>query len=235
MAVSPFALMRDPRRGCGSTSPFTPSIGYGSAKGYQYSDPQAETRPQNQRKGFSVWDFLKETAKGGLTGGFTSAAFYGAGKGIERIKESIRSNERDALQSVLSLSLGEADDNAINLAIKNAGPSTSEEFRVFGHGSPNTIQYNGRELDARQVAELIRNSPQYIGGNQKVILYSCDTGRASNGFARQLADILDVLVEAPNRKLRPLEQGGFEIFDPIPWVKGGKLPGSWVQYEPPRH
>ena len=161
-AVSPFALMRDPRRGCGSAGPFAPSLGYSTAKGYRYDTPQTANQPQSQKRGFSLKAFLGETLLGGLTGGFTSAAFYGAGKGIERIKESIRSNERDALQSVLSLSLGEADDNAINLAIKNAGPSTSEEFRVFGHGSPNTIQYNGRELDARQVAELIRNSPPNI-------------------------------------------------------------------------
>ena len=161
-AVSPFALMRDPRRGCRSAGPFAPSLGCSTAKGYRYDTPQTANQPQSQKRGFSLKAFLGETLLGGLTGGFTSAAFYGAGKGIERIKESIRSNERDALQSVLSLSLGEADDNAINLAIKNAGPSTSEEFRVFGHGSPNTIQYNGRELDARQVAELIRNSPPNI-------------------------------------------------------------------------
>ena len=43
-------------------------------------------------------------------------------------------------------------------------------------------------LNAGQAAHLVRNSPQYVGGNQKVILYACDTGKASNGFAKQLAD-----------------------------------------------
>ena len=90
-AVSPFAAMRDPRRGCGSTSPFTFSLGYSTAKGYRYDTPQTTNQPQSQRRGFSLKAFLGETLLGGLTGGFTSAAFYGAGKGIERIKESVQS------------------------------------------------------------------------------------------------------------------------------------------------
>ena len=88
-AVSPFVSMRDPRRGCGSASPFTPGIGYSSAKGYRYDIPRTAVQPQSQCKGFSLKDFAIQTIIGGLTGGFTSAAFYGAGKGIERIKTSI--------------------------------------------------------------------------------------------------------------------------------------------------
>ena len=75
----------------GSASPFTPGIGYSSAKGYQYNAPQTANQPRSQRRGFSLKAFLGETLLGGLTGGFTSAAFYGAGKGIERIKESVQS------------------------------------------------------------------------------------------------------------------------------------------------
>ncbi len=92
-AVSPFAAMRDPRRGCGSTSPFTFSLGYSTAKGYRYDTPQTTNQPQSQRRGFSLKAFLGETLLGGLTGGFTSAAFYGAGKGIERIKKSVWSRK----------------------------------------------------------------------------------------------------------------------------------------------
>lgn len=57
-AVSPFASMRDPRRGCGSASPFTPGIGYSSAKGYRYDTPQTANQPQSQKRGFSLKAFL---------------------------------------------------------------------------------------------------------------------------------------------------------------------------------
>ena len=94
-AVSPFAAMRDPRRGCGSASPFTFSLGYSTAKGYRYDTPQTTNQPQSQRRGFSLKAFLGETLLGGLTGGFTSAAFYGAGKGIEKLAEGFRSSSSD--------------------------------------------------------------------------------------------------------------------------------------------
>ena len=35
--LSPYGLLRNPRRGCGSPSPFTSSLGYVSAKGYRYN------------------------------------------------------------------------------------------------------------------------------------------------------------------------------------------------------
>ena len=47
VAVSPFALMRDPRRGCGSAGPFAPSLGYSTAKGYRYDTPQTANQPQS--------------------------------------------------------------------------------------------------------------------------------------------------------------------------------------------
>ena len=131
--------------------------------------------------------------------------------------------------------LGEADDKSINAAVKIAGPSTSEEFRVFGHGNPKGIQYKEQVLNADKVAHLIRNSPQYVGGNQKVILYACDTGKNKNGFAQQLADNLWVMVEAPNRKLFPTIKGEFIIADKISWSKNTYIRGSWVQYKPKKY
>ena len=38
-AVLPYEMLRDPRRGCGSANPFVPSLGYSTARGYQYSIP----------------------------------------------------------------------------------------------------------------------------------------------------------------------------------------------------
>lgn len=89
MTVSSHGAVRNPRRGCGSVSPFTPSIGYSSAKGYRYNIPKTGGGSRNQRKKFSLKEFARQTILGGVTGGLTSAAFYGAGKGIERLKESV--------------------------------------------------------------------------------------------------------------------------------------------------
>ena len=92
-AVSPYGMQRDPRRGCGSVSPFTTSIGYSSAKGYQYSVPKTENVSQSRKKGFSLKDFAVQTIMGGVIGGVASAGFYGAGKGIEKLKESFRAGK----------------------------------------------------------------------------------------------------------------------------------------------
>ena len=89
-AFSPYNFLRNPRRGCGSASPFVPSLGYGSARGYQYDLPKIENGSQSQSKRFSFGDFLREVAIGGITGGLSSAAFYGAGKGIERLIDGLR-------------------------------------------------------------------------------------------------------------------------------------------------
>lgn len=71
--------------------------------------------------------------------------------------------------------------------------------------------FNDAKLDAESVAYLIQNSPEYIGGNQKVILYSCETGKEPNGFAQKLSNILGVVVEAPNAEIRPKKTGGFLV------------------------
>lgn len=90
------------------------------------------------------------------------------------------------------------------------------------------IWYKNQVLNAGQAAYLVRNSPQYVGGNQKVILYACDNGKASNGFAKQLADSLGVVVEAPNRKLFPTLTGEFVIADEISWLENTYIRGSWI-------
>ena len=92
--VSPYGeVVRDPRRGCGSASPFVNGFGHGSSKGYRYDVPRAGGAGQKQRKKFSLKEFLRETAVGGITGGVASAGFYGAGKGIGRLKDSFRAGK----------------------------------------------------------------------------------------------------------------------------------------------
>lgn len=156
-------------------------------------------------------EFLKETAVGGITGGIASAGFYGAGKGIEALKNSVRNVYVDYVLSLKTESGDTRKRVALDNAMKVAGPSSNKEFKVFGHGDSEGIMFNDAKLDAESVAYLIKNSPEYIGGNQKVILYSCETGKEPNGFAQKLSNILGVVVEAPNAEIRPKKTGGFLV------------------------
>ena len=101
---------------------------------------------------------------------------------------------------------------AIIDAMKIAEPTSDKVFNVFGHGNSKSIIYKNKQRDAREIAFLIKNSPQYIGEKQAVKLYACDTGKEVNGFAQQLANILRVDVIAPQGLLAPNKQGKFVVF-----------------------
>ena len=101
----------------------------------------------------------------------------------------------------------------IDAAMKIAGPSTDKEFKVFGHGNPKIIMSDNGPLDAEKLAADILNSPEYIGGKQKVILYACRTGKEPDGLAQQLSNILGVVVDAPNTEIWIKKSGGFLIGD----------------------
>ena len=94
-AFSPYELLQDPRLECRGLSAFISSLGYSSARGYQYNVPQTGGT-QSRQKQFSLKEFALQTLFGGLMGGFTGAAFYGAGKGVEKLKEGVRLNKSDS-------------------------------------------------------------------------------------------------------------------------------------------
>ena len=80
--LPPFGMARDPRRGCGSLSPFNTILGHTMARGYRYG---VSGLGIERKKKPSLMGFLGETVRGGVTGGIAGAAFYGVGKGIERL------------------------------------------------------------------------------------------------------------------------------------------------------
>ena len=45
---------------------------------------------QEDRKSFSLGAFISETVTGAITGGVSSAAFYGGGKALEALKRSVK-------------------------------------------------------------------------------------------------------------------------------------------------
>ncbi len=227
MAISPYAKNRDPRRGCGVRSPLSNRIGEAMAYGYRYDVGflKSAGSVRKKKEGFSMLGLLKEAAIGGVMGGLAGTAFYGAGKAVQVLKDSVR-DVREAIRNGRPLSLVLGDNAAIQNAVRNAGPSTHEEFRVFGHGNENGIQLNKKILNADEVACLIRGSEEYVGGSQQVILYACETGKNSDGFAQQLANNLGVNVKAPNKLLYPTKTGGFIV------AGNDYHKGKWITFTP---
>ncbi|WP_433870307.1 scabin-related ADP-ribosyltransferase [Saccharopolyspora sp. CA-218241] len=76
-----------------------------------------------------------------------------------------------------------------------------KRFTVEVHGSPNGVRMGSTELNAKELAEIIRGAPGYQPGSP-VRLLACrtggDTADGSPNFAEELARELDVEVLAPN-------------------------------------
>ncbi|TWF93140.1 hypothetical protein [Saccharopolyspora dendranthemae] len=74
-------------------------------------------------------------------------------------------------------------------------------FTVEMHGSPDGVKFKGNQLDAKELAEIIRGSSGYKDGTP-IRLVSCETGAdvpdGSKNFAQQLSEELGVEVLAPN-------------------------------------
>lgn len=84
---SPYTGRRDPKAGCSTQKPFSGNLGYSTGNGYQY----VETRTEETRQGgFNLGNFVKDVLIGTAMGGLSSLSFYGAGKAVEGIKNSIK-------------------------------------------------------------------------------------------------------------------------------------------------
>ena len=93
-------------------------------------------------------------------------------------------------------------------------------FSVGGHGNQTgMVGPNGAPVSASQLAQMIRNSPGYIG--QPVQLNSCSTGgAAANGasnFAQQVSNILGVPVTAPGDILGIYTDGNLTVYGSGQW------------------
>ena len=224
-SFSPYAYGRDPRSGCGGSRQTGKSLGYTTSRGYQYGATQ--TKATKSGKKYSLKGFIKETLLGGVMGGLSSAAFYGGGKAVDKIKSSIFYDDSERLAIIIEKSR----KDELQRAYKIAGPSTPEQFNVIAHGNERGIAYEGQTLNAEQVAMLIRHSPQYVGGKQRIKLYSCSTGKKKGGFAQQLANILQTEVEAPNMDVH-ITDVGLEVYRTTRIPGHRRVDGDWIIFEP---
>ena len=75
--------------GSGVGSRYDNWVGVGTPYGYQYNGNESD----QEKSGYSALGFVRGVLVGAVTGGLASTAFYGAGKAVEALAGSIRSNK----------------------------------------------------------------------------------------------------------------------------------------------
>ena len=90
-AVSPCARQSDPKGLCKIPDPFAAGVGYPAVRGYQYDGFQSDEGGGNG--GFNLGNFGKRLILGFLLGGMSGAAFYGTGKAVSAVRDSVRSGK----------------------------------------------------------------------------------------------------------------------------------------------
>lgn len=102
-----------------------------------------------------------------------------------------------------------------------------------GHGDADGMRMGDRRLSVDDVADLIRNDPNWNG--REVLLISCNTGEGD--FARQLAERLGVPVTAPTTQAWTDRQGRVFAATSEPGPDGKPQPtwppdGTWNTHHP---
>ena len=86
-------------------------------------------------------------------------------------------------------------------------------YDVIAHGNPNSIliERNGvrYEVNHRTTSKLLKRDNGYKGGN--IRLLSCNTGSSVHGFAQNLANKLNVVVEAPTKLVWVQTDGSYFV------------------------
>ncbi|MEV6183462.1 hypothetical protein [Streptomyces sp. NPDC052015] len=109
-------------------------------------------------------------------------------------------------------------------------------YDVVAHGTPhNTLMdtAGGRELNPRQLADIVRRRADYAPGTP-IRLLSCNTGHVDGSFASQLARDLDAPVIAPDGFLYADQWGRFGVHrDLLLFVNSvPALPNTFYRYHP---
>ena len=196
---------RDPKRGCVPSEPSIGSLRYGRDYGYQYNVPVSGEESQN-RRGFSLCDFMKEMLTGAVTGGMAGATFYGAGRAVSALKESIKGAYINRYKEDMIVAGPSLIQKGQGYELKEAAGRLQpvEGFTdVAVHGNPNSfgVMHNGKweYIDQRSMATYLKNNPEYNRGAIRLI--SCSTGAKVNGIAQNLSNKLGVNVLAPSDTL----------------------------------
>ncbi len=140
---------RDPRRGCVPSDPSIGSLRYGRDYGYQYNVPVSNEESQN-RKGFSLCDFMKEMLTGAVTGGMAGATFYGAGRAVSALKESIKGGSYKDLYRAVSPE--EYDDVFKTGGFRATPDGRTLEAKEFGNSLEDTLKFANHPINVDKAA-----------------------------------------------------------------------------------
>jgi RHS repeat-associated protein len=125
---------------------------------------------------------------------------------------------------------------AMELAFNNM----DNYITVGAHGNASAIgsQSNGKPLTAEMVAEIVMNHPKWDWKRQ-VYLVACKSGgKRKNGgpnFAQQLANILGVVVYAPDTNVKMWPDGYSQLGSDCcsaEEIRGENIEGSYIPHRP---
>ncbi|MCX4354128.1 MAG: hypothetical protein OSJ60_21315, partial [Lachnospiraceae bacterium] len=142
---------RDPKRGCVPSDPSIGSLRYGRDYGYQYNVPVSGEESQN-RRGFSLWNFGKEVVLGAVTGGMAGATFYGAGRAVRALKESIKGGSYKDLYRAVSPE--EYDDVFKTGGFRATPDGRTLEAKEFGNSLEDTLKFANHPINVDKAAIL---------------------------------------------------------------------------------
>lgn len=113
-----------------------------------------------------------------------------------------------------------------------AAPDVPGLLTIYAHGNPNKVA--GR--DASQLAALIRDSKIWKP-NMPIKLDACRTGAGENNIARDISEMLDTSVRAPNSRTLTWGESDLGAWHSIN-IPGTERtipywPGTWITYPSP--
>lgn len=151
--------------------------------------------------------------------------------GTELVEQGLEVAAKDVAQEAAeagSINFMKSNDNFAKFAAK--AEAQEGALDVIGHGNPNIFEVNnitiggGQELiNHRVLAKLIKNNPQFVG--QDIRLLSCCTGEAK--FAQNLANKLKTNVYAPNNILWAHPSGKLTV-----GAKSYENTGKMIKFSP---
>lgn len=173
--ASSYARQSDPKGLCNVPGPFVAGAGYPVARGYQYDGYQLDEAAGNS--GFNLADFGKQLALGFVLGGMSSTAFYGAGKAVDAVRDSVRVSEESGATQI----------------IRNRYPEEPQVGRDIGY----TIE-NGRVYVANGVQKvdfvITMDGNLHIGSGHSYLANRADVQAAgtmkinSQGYVRAITN-----------------------------------------------
>jgi hypothetical protein len=104
-----------------------------------------------------------------------------------------------------------SDENTIRNLIRLQKRADDGWFNILAHGDAKHIIIDGRKYKPQQFANMLKELG--YDGQKPIRLIACETGSKPTGFAKRLAEILKVDVQAPTKRIAIDDLSEFVHFD----------------------